>query len=367
MAAVVMSRLKVSPPSPLPAAGVTATHFRAWKKHLVLYLNQDSECQRFLPKGEYQTWIATEDDLSRILTLAPSDTELRRLQRDLGQDAESLADGKSNLLKQRNGQLSKFLLLVTCLLPTSFTHDLVCRSTSMDWILKYLETRYNVGKQGSNFLNVDDLAYSPDKSYGEFFMEVQEAFADSLAPRGTRIRFLNNETLDRDEQLTPIVHNTITWLWLRLIDPRLPKRIKQLYAKELDKEGYMLRDLQEMICDRLPNILQEMDGMEAANAAIRAISLQDEENPALAAFRTTRQTRNPSRTSRPVRGNQSNKEQRKFCRLCYTTGSPSAVYTSHSIFQCRQLSQSDIQAGLAQLNVQGASPVVSFPPTDEED
>ncbi len=47
------------------------------------YLNQGPECQEFLPKGKYQTWIATEQDLSRIQAFAPSDTELKKLQREI--------------------------------------------------------------------------------------------------------------------------------------------------------------------------------------------------------------------------------------------------------------------------------------------
>ncbi len=60
-----------------------------------------------------------------------------------------------------------------------------------------------------------------------------------------------------------------------------------------------------------------MEDTEAANNAIRAISLQDEKSPAFAALRTSRRTRNPTRASRPVKGIQSNKGRKKSCRLCH--------------------------------------------------
>ena len=269
-----MSRiLKVNPPSPLPASGVTAVSFRSWHSLLMAYLEQDKDVTLFTRGGPYASWLPRHESDLRIRALAIDDPALVALQLRLDADTSGSLDeaaAKADLLNLRNSELSKFLTLIACLLPPALTWNVQSLSNSFEWVFKYLTEFYGIRKQGARFMKIDEITYNGTDSPQQFYVEIHQAFADSLRKSGERVLFWDNRRLDRDEVMYPTLENTVVLWWLRALDPRLPKRVSEVFGHFM-KDNVSLRDIQPEIADRVPDLLQELDELEASRASVRAL------------------------------------------------------------------------------------------------
>ena len=348
--------LKVNPPNALPALGVTAVSFKAWKALLVAYLRQDRSMNLFMSDGPYVNWAAQEGGNRRIVALAAADDDAVRLRNRAppADDADWHRDRElANLLLDRNTQLAKFVILITCLLPAAMTYDIDCMSTSLAWIFSYLEEYYGIKKQGAHFLMLDAVRFKPGDSHANFFIELHQAFADSLRKSGERIRFWNNRVLTEDERMSPTLENTVVMLWLERIDARLPAKVQEIFGHQMTGD-VSLRDLQSQIATRILAILRDMDELEANRASVRALHVDytdpydDSLEPVLNAV-SDRPRGRGGRSQRPAAP-----PLKQFCRICHAARSPASVFSSHSLMACPRLTSRDadeIRASLAAFSI----------------
>jgi hypothetical protein len=355
-----MSRyLKLNPPAVLPASGVTSVSFKAWQRTLIAYLEQDAHTPLFTDGGLYMTWRPRgknrlripqlhDDDSERVaimdhLTAALAARQARPNDPRIDQyDQQARDRDLEQLLAARNAQLAKFITLISVLCPYTLTNNLDQLSTSLTWIFGYLEQHYHIQKAGAHFLSINDIRFTAGDSYENFYMELHGAFEDTLRKQGETLLFRNNEVLDHDEEMSPTLENTVVLLWLERIDPRLPQKVNTTFAHQM-VGNTSLRDLQPIICARIPSLLQELEDTAVNRASLRAVSDIDdihEEPPLAAAFHTRGRGRGRGRSTL-TRGTRSTG---KFCRVCFLTnrGSPQS-YTSHTIMTCNKLSDRDKQ------------------------
>lgn len=354
-----MSRyLKLNPPAVLPASGVTSVSFKAWRRTLIAYLEQDAHTPLFIDGGLYATWRARGKNRLRIAALDNNDPErvtlMTRLVNAIAYrqahpddpradpyDQPARDQDLAQLLTARNAQLAKFITLISVLCPYTLTNNIDQLSTSFLWIMNYLEQHYHIQKAGAHFLSINDIRFTVGDSYENFYMELHGAFEDTLRKEGETLLYKNNEVLDQDEEMSPTLENTIVMMWLERIDPRLPSKVSTTFAHQM--VGNMsLRDLQPTISARIPSLLQELDDAAANRAALHSITspADPEDDPVVAAFNIRGRGRNRGRPALP----KSNLPSGKFCRICFLTnrGSPQA-YTSHTIMTCNKLSDRDKQ------------------------
>ena len=65
-----------------------------------------------------------------------------------------------------------------------------------------------------------------------YYQQISAFFDDNLLTAGCDITH-HGVAMTEDEEITPIVENTIVIMWLQLIHPGLPGLVKEKYGSEL--------------------------------------------------------------------------------------------------------------------------------------
>ena len=355
-----MSHLKLKSPDQLPSHGLTLQQFKPWKNHLRNYLRQDADNAPFFTGRIYATWRPQENHDNRIEALHAEDPEAAALQDRLQQQQNAahpqytqaqLNRDREALLERRNAQLAKFISLITMLCHYTEQDQIDQRATSLEWIFQFLEQKYNLSNKGSNFLKIANITYTAGTPYDTFYKQLRSAINDGLLHTGDTLPYRDNEVLTEDERYTPTLEN-VTVLWaLQLIDPRLPNQVLKTFGHQL-RGNTRLVDIHHQVFDQIPELLQDIEVAEGnrasvCNAADPPLD-QTEADLSLNALNTRRPFNNfgRGRNSRPQRGrgtsNQRQSTNRKFCRICYVSGS--SAFNTHDISTCRQLTQRDLEA-----------------------
>ena len=115
-----------------------------------------------------------------------------------------------------------------------------------------------VETKGANFMNISDHAFKQGTPFQTFYKQYRASFIDNLRKRGDRILYKNNQELTEDEVLTPSFENAIVLWSLEKIDPRLPKKVKKDYGHQMTGDT-TLKDLQPVIFDNIPNMLEDLE------------------------------------------------------------------------------------------------------------
>ena len=221
--------IKIKLPEKLPTQGLTPVALKAWKGQLTLFLRQSRVFRRFLTGGLYANWTAAEEDQNRIDDLHADDIP--------GQNHQP-GDDRNGRLAERRNQLETFLGIIAGLCDPCQYEDILQRSTSVEWIYRLIEVDHDIQKKGRHFLKLADIKY--DKNGSEkpniFYKRLRSHFLDNLRKTGERVKSRNNAALDEDERMSPTLENTVVYLALKEIDPKLPTHVEQTYGHRLDAD-----------------------------------------------------------------------------------------------------------------------------------
>ena len=350
--------LPLKAPAPLPASGVDIVTFKVWKNTLVAHIAQDANHYHFMPGGRYATWHATEFG-DRIGELHNTDPDKVKAENIRDQTEQALEAELERLLVLRNAQLSKFVTHIATLCHHTENDDVTMSSTSLDWIFEYLRKHYGLMTKGANFMNIAEHNFKVGTPHQTFYKQYRASFVDNLRKTGDRVKFKNNLLLTEDEKLSPSFENAIVLWSLDKIDPRLPSKVKKDYGHQMTGDS-TLKDLQPTIFENIPNMLEDLDQMQATKAF--AAQTIDEGQITLNALynRTSNKTKN-ARTFNKPRNSFHNQPLRssinmrkpvvrptsttdKFCRICNLAGSDPKIYTSHEIGNCSRLTLRDMES-----------------------
>ncbi len=230
------------------------------------------------------------------------------------------------------------------------------RATSLEWIFTFLEQKYNLLNKGANFVKIGCITFTPGTPYDSFYKQLRSAVNDGLLREGDTLPYKDNEALTEDERFSPTLENVVVLWALQLIDPRLPSQVHKAFGHQL-KNNTRLIDLQSEIFDQIPDLLQDIEVTENNRASALGAAAPEESEPTLNAMSTRRPFFSRGRGGRPMHGRpytsgpsttRPAQTTRKFCRLCYLSGS--SAYSTHDISTCRQLTQRDLEALQSRLN-----------------
>ena len=355
--------LPLKAPAPLPASGVDSVTFKVWKNTLVSHIQQDVNHFLFMPDGIYSTWRASENG-TRIRAILDTDPDKETLDGKLNQNQLTAAAHRTavtQLLNKRNAQLSKFITHIASLCHYTENDDVTNGSTSLNWIFSYLKKHYGLETKGANFMNISDHAFKQGTPFQTFYKQYRASFIDNLRKRGDRILYKNNQELTEDEVLTSSFENAIVLWSLEKIDPRLPKKVKKDYGHQMTGDT-TLKDLQPVIFDNIPNMLEDLEQTQIAKAfatstltddeaTINAISTRSKDKFRQSRPFTQYQRRGSTRPPFPNKGTPgkavvrgSSSQDVKFCRICSLAGSDPRVFNSHEIGNCTRLTMRDLDS-----------------------
>ena len=178
------ARIKLLPPEKLPAEGLTAVKFEAWRSTLVVFLKQNDDFRRFLPGGIYAQWTAADENPDRIAALDNDDAP------QAGNNNENAAQR----LEKRQTQLETMLTHIAGLVDPTEYKDVMIRSTSVDWIWRLIEADNDIEKKGRHFLKLDTLHFnkSGNEKPAAFYRRFRSFFSDNLRKTGEIEESRNN-------------------------------------------------------------------------------------------------------------------------------------------------------------------------------
>ena len=112
---------------------------------------------------------------------------------------------------------------------------------------------YGFVQSEANFLSLCEIKRKEGERYETFFQRILAHIDDNLLTAASNIQHDGFE-VEKDEVMSLTTERLEVYLWLSLIDKRLPAYIAQVYAHDLSSKS--LKDIQ-------PQLLQSMDALLA--------------------------------------------------------------------------------------------------------
>ena len=209
-------------------------------------------------------------------------------------------------------------------------NSVIRHSTSLQWIYDMLRSDYDIQKKGIHFFNIMELKYDSTKMTPiSFYNQYRTLVSNNLGRKNDKVKY-KNLVLGEDEKMTAMLEDIILLDSITEIDPRLPAYIKNHYTHKMEKSDKLM-DFKSDIMVNVPVFLELME---------------KDVDPTLNAFRQgNRKPFFPKKNFRNDNKNVDNRNGKKYCRLCFKSDLPRAIFTSHNIGdpRCTELSYQDKQ------------------------
>ena len=376
---------------------------------MINFLDQDLDNGQFLSDSRYATWAAASSSprgsRGMITVLFKKNAESPAHLRDddvTDAQAEAVAikndpgmvggqnsfarmtvdekrDFKAELvgrrLETRNRQLTKMLQVLSSYVDDNDAEDVVEHSTSLEWIWRRIQARYNIETKGVNFLKIVKHRFKAGENPQTFYKKFRSAFIDNLRKKGdSRNHLTPGDVMEEDETMSPSQEDTIVLWSLDQMDRRLPEMVARMYEHRLDKTTHLI-DLAPSIFQQVPMMLETLDreanlAAMASSAAVQLREFEEEQTLTMDAFFPSRgggrnyvAGRGRGAGSAPAtrgRGSYRGGYPRispvtgrpwtvKMCRLCEEKHKSPAVVASHNTAECDSISRSEKRGMLAAL------------------
>jgi hypothetical protein len=222
----------------------------------------------------YATWSAKQHGGRRIAALVEEDTDYDKLLKEYTErkkEKQTYEADKLELTLLRNSQLTRFITLIAVLCYYTEQDDIDQSSTSMEWIIKYLQQHYNLESRGAHFLDIAALVYKKGTPHQTFYKQFRAGFLDKLRKKGEKLLYKNEEVLQEDKKMTPTLEASIILWALERIDPRLPVKVQKNYGHQMVGQTCLVT-LQPTIFQNVKAMIQELDEAEQKSSANRICS-----------------------------------------------------------------------------------------------
>ena len=291
----------------------------------------------FLPGGNHNTWTATDDDEHNGLQVTKAD--------------RSVDEPETQKLREN---FQDFLTSVAANCPAGFTETVIRESTSFKWIEDKIKKTFNLATKGENFLDGMDIKFEFDDSftYQQAWMMIKDKYVSSLLPAQSKYM---GKTLQTKETVSPLAMNFLVREWLQKIDTRLPEHVRTSRGHLFTTERPTLACNQEILCDQIEVMLQELDGKETSSNNINVSYLPSNRGRGFPRPRMPSGPSNPNyRLGLRQRGGhqrfpQPGRRPSYSCRVCLEARPPrydaSITHPTHECpFPARQRTQTRQQA-----------------------
>ena len=344
------SKAKVPYPDNLEECDVTQGKYDSWEHKLLTYLRTNDDYLQFFPNEDAEVWKPLAEDKRRGIEAEYAYEE--------GMDAAAKAEVKNaadTAARKKRLDLEALLCTIATYAPSGLYKTIVSESESLDWIWSRIKDAFNLNSSGQHFLNVLDIQYKPGESYDLFFLRLRAFYQNGLLQMGESFM---GKILHKDDFLNPLSENLITKEWLSLIDPRLPKHVRDTRSHLFDG-GKQLGCVQRTLANSIDKMLQELDGSEDVHrisAEVKRIYIDPQNKRFNGSARSRGFNRGFDRGNRGHndrgsrgyggfdRGYRSNRSrgyhhggqtfQKKTCMWCMKSGQPRNVYESHTTSFC---------------------------------
>ena len=294
----------------------TITSFASWQSNILYHLSLNNEFAQFL-----------DDDVTWQKKSVAN--------RGLAADGDPVPAAERKTGAQKNIVLERMLGLIAQFSPSLLRNDIIGKSLSLDWIWKRIRKHYSLQQSEVNFLRLASIKREPDERYETLYQRIIAHLEDNLLTTQSGIEH-DGAAITANEELTPTCERIAVYLWLTLIDQRLPAYVARVYSHDLQKKS--LKDLQPQICDSMDSLLAEINNQEDIQINYSRSSFNNRQprfnNKSTPLGNSVASKFNRSRPPQ----NQGASTSQKDCILCKSAGRPSR---GHNVSSCWYLSKAD--------------------------
>lgn len=283
------------PPPRVLTEKETFSSFLSWQSNIQFYLSTNND---------FALYLATEWSKASVANHGYEDDAADALNR-------KTAVQKSLLLDHMLGIVAQYS-------PSLLRNDIMKKSTSLAWVWKRLRKYYSLQQSEVNFLKLSSIKQEEGERYETLYQRIVAHLEDNLLRVDSGLLH-DGEDITANEELSPTSERLAVYLWLVLIDERLPNYISRVYAHDLQK--VTLKDLQPQIVDNMDLLLREINTQE--------------EIVNIHYSRSSNSNRSKSKGNFQNRMKSSSKST-KSCVLCKTAGRP---HQGHDISTCWYISK----------------------------
>ena len=217
---------------------------------------------------------------------------------------------------QKNAVLEQMLGLIAQYAPPFLRNDIVKKSTSMNGIWNRVRKHYGFQQSEVNFLNIYKIRREENERYETLYQRLVAHVDDNLLTADGNIQH-DGAGVAADEELSPSCERLLVYIWLTLIDARLPAYVGRVYAHDLQTKS--LKDIQPQVCMAMDSLLTELNTQEEVQVNYGRVSNSRRDD-----------ARGGKRWSSKKQAPPQNKPSEE-CILCKTAGRRN---TNHSVNNC---------------------------------
>ena len=218
----------------------TITSFANWQSNILYHLSLNNEFARFIDPTA--TW-----------------SKQSVANRGLANDGNDIPQDDRKTAAQKNIVLERMLGLIAQFAPSLLRSDIIKRSTSLNWIWQRIRKHYSFCQSEVNFLKLSEIRQEAGERYETLFQRIMAHLEDNLLTVDSGLLY-DGAALTEDEEMSPTTERLAVYLWLSLIDQRLPSYVARVYAHDLQTKS--LKDIQPQICSALESLLMELNTQE---------------------------------------------------------------------------------------------------------
>ncbi|CAH1266400.1 B4GALNT2 [Branchiostoma lanceolatum] len=279
----------------------TINSFENWRANQIYVLSLDPSFTPFLADGV--TWQKRTAGVEH---------------RGYTNDGEAVPEAQRRTAAQKAASLELMLGQVANFCPVISRNRIVKASTSLTDIWQAIRLHFGFQSTGGYFLDIAKICLEPNERPEDLYQRLTAAVDDNLLTTAGGITH-HGELVTSDEEVSPSLENMVVLLWLQMLHPGLPAKVKQRYGAELRNKT---------LSSIKPEISLSVDTLLA--------ELQDDENVRSLRLEQTRKQspRAPQGRSRRPKPQSHN----RACPLCKQAGR--SVY-DHFLSVCPYLPEQD--------------------------
>ena len=226
--------------------------------------------------------------------------------------------------------------------PALLPNEIIKKSTSRKWIWQRVRKHYSFSQSEVNFLKISEIRREQDERYETLYQRIIAHLEDNLLTTDSGLTH-DGAAVTENEEMSPTVERLAVYLWLNLIDVRLPSHIARVYAHDLQSKS--LKEIQPQICDAMNSLLAEMNAQDEVSVNVarstfghrRRMNNNNSNN-----FSNRNSNNNGFRSNNRFGNNPPGHAQQnpkpKNCILCRSAGRP---YQGHDTSTCWFISKFD--------------------------
>ena len=280
----------------------TITSFASWQSNIIYHLSLNNEFAQFIePTAAWQKQSVTN--------------------RGLANDPNTVPENRRRTALQKNIILDQMLGLIAQFSPSLLRSDIIKRSTSLQWIWQRIRKHYSFCQSEVNFLKLSTIKRQEGERFETLFQRIVAHIEDNLLTTESGLTH-DGAQVTENEEMSPTTERLAVYLWLNLIDERLPSYVARVFAHDLQSRS--LKDIQPQICAAMDSLLTELNVQEDIQISYSRSSYNNRRYPG-----------KPSqRKSHPQKSHQKSKS----CILCKAASRP---YQGHDVSTCWFISKFD--------------------------